>query len=96
MEDKAEYVEPEIIYFNVKTNEQLSLYLDDSTYVCYDLNDKTLKRISTKIQGKNEHGEIICNHVISKITFDSIFLKTAVSSQGEKNEQATVISEFLN
>ena len=72
MMEEAESCEPEMIYFNVKTNDQLSLYLNDSTYVCYDLKDNTLKRISSKIYEKRD-GKNICSHVIYQITFNQIF-----------------------
>jgi hypothetical protein len=37
------------------------------------LKDKTLKRISTKIQKINEEGKIICDRIIYEITLDQIF-----------------------
>ena len=41
--------------------------------MCYDLTDKKLKRISTKIQEKNKDGKIICNSAIYDISLDQIF-----------------------
>ena len=79
MEYDAIHSTPEIIYFNVKTNEQLSLYLNDSTYVCYDLNDNTLKRISTKIQEEKDK-KIICNHIIYDITLKEMFEQSATGT----------------
>ena len=61
-----------MIYFNVKTTEKLSLFLNDSTYICYDLEDNTLKRISSKIQVTDVNKKTLCNHVIYKINLDEI------------------------
>ena len=64
MNESAKNAKPEMVYFNVKTTEKLSLFLNDSTYICYDLQDNTLKRISSKIQETDGDQKIICNHVI--------------------------------
>ena len=95
MMEEAESCELEMIYFNVKTNDQLSLYLNDSTYVCYDLKDDTLKRISTKIQEKQE-GKVICYHIVYELTLKNIFEQAAAGTQDQKNERVTVIREFDN
>ena len=72
MKELADNAKPEIVYYDVQTNDNLSLYLDDSTFVCYDLKDNTLKRISSKIYEKRD-GKNICSHVIYQITFNQIF-----------------------
>ena len=53
MEQSAKNAKLKIVYFDVETNEQLSLFLTDLTFVVFDSKDNTLKRISTKIQQTN-------------------------------------------
>ena len=73
MKKIGEAYEPDIVYFDVRTSHQHSFYLKDSTFICYDLNDSTLKRMNSKIQEKNEDGKIICKHIIYKINLEEIY-----------------------
>lgn len=73
LEESAKNSSLEMIYFNVKSTEKLSLFLNDSTYICYDTEDNTLKRISSKVRVAGEDNKIICDHVIYQITLDQMF-----------------------
>jgi len=53
MEKLAQEANPEIVHYDVQSNDKLCFFMPDKTLVVYDLKDSTLKRNSSKIYKKH-------------------------------------------
>jgi len=53
MEKLADEANPEIVHYDVESNDKLCFFMPDKTFVIYDLKDNKLKRISSKIYKKH-------------------------------------------